>query len=562
MSITTDAFAPAGPFDPDVPAAYWKNLGDRDFAAGNLRGAAAHYEQALRLRPDFGLARHNLGIVWQHLGEWARAERCFQQAICLMPACAAAYNGLGSALKEQGDRARALAALKIAVELDPANPVFAYNLGTTLHEGGELDKAAHYYRQALRLNPGYADASNNLATALKEQGSLDEAIARLQDTLELRPDHAAAYYSLSDFAAAGRYQFAPDHIEGMKNILSCGQSTPAEQSLCGFALGTALNQQGSYDEAFRHYQQANDLRKRLLKERGIAFDAQSHGAMVDRMIAQYDRSYFAGTKGWGRESELPVFIIGMPRSGSTLVEQILASHPRVFGAGEIGEIRPFIAQLAPEANAHAAPLPPDRRAAEMWADAYLQRLAGLGLGASRVTVKTLQNFLHLGIIATLFPRARIVHCRRDSLDVCLSCYFTNFQINDFSWSLEDIGAYYRAYEKLMAHWTQALPMRIHEVCYEDLVHDQETVSRKLLDFCGVEWNESCLEFFNTSRVVHTASKIQVRKPISAQAIGRWMHYRAHLEPLFKALGLPVERKAAHAYPVEAGFGEPANVPNL
>src|SRR5262249_15369034 len=160
----------------------------------------------------------------------------------------------------------------------------------------------------------------------------------------------------------------------------------------------------------------------------------------------------------------------------------------------------------------------------------------LGRGAARVTIKTLGNFALLGLIATLFPRARIIHCRRDPLDVCLSCYFQDFQKIVFAWSLDDIGAYYRAYEKIMAHWASVLPSQIHEVSYETLVHGQEQVTRGLLAFCGLDWDERCLAFFNTRRVVRTASTVQVRKPISTQAIGRWKHYRGHLGRLFGALG--------------------------
>ncbi len=170
---------------------------------------------------------------------------------------------------------------------------------------------------------------------------------------------------------------------------------------------------------------------------------------------------------------------------------------------------------------------------------YIRYLTRLGQGAGRVTAKTLENVLHLGVIATLFPRARIIHCRRDPLDICVSCYFQNFREIEFAWSLEDIGAYYRSYEKVMAHWAGVLPLPIHEVVYEDLIHNQETVTRDLLAFCELDWDDHCLDFFKTRRVVRTASSVQVRKPVSAKAIGRWKHYRAHLGPLFKALGRSV-----------------------
>jgi tetratricopeptide (TPR) repeat protein len=524
-------------------ASAWKSLADMHVAVGNLRAGVANYEEAIRLRPDFAIAHDLLGITWQHLGEWGRAVLCHRQAIRLSPSLAPAHNNLGNALKGQGKWAEALEAFEQAHRLEPARPQFAFNLGVTLHEQGDLDRAALYYREALRLQPEYADASSNLATVFKEQGLFDEAIAQFQETLKLQPDHALAYYNLGKFAAEGRYSFAPEELDRIKAFLASGRCSAPEGSLCCFAVAMVLDKQGSYDEAFSYYQQANDLKKRLLEEQNIVFDAHRHEALIDRIIATYDRTYFDRVKGWGVAVDLPVFIVGMPRSGSTLVEQILASHPRVFGAGEIGEVPRFISQLAAQISSLStegkeAPLDDQNAARDQAAD-YVQRIAALGKGAARVTIKTLDNFLHLGLIATLLPRARIIHCRRDPLDICLSCYFQSFQ-SDFAWSLEDIGAYYRAYERLMAHWASVLPVAIYDLGYEDLIHDQETVTRKLLAYCGLDWDERCLDFFKTRRAVQTASAVQVRKPISAKAIGRWRHYRSHLGPLLRALGRSIE----------------------
>jgi hypothetical protein len=187
----------------------------------------------------------------------------------------------------------------------------------------------------------------------------------------------------------------------------------------------------------------------------------------------------------------------------------------------------------------------------------LQRTQLLGKGAARVVFKNLENFLHLGVIATLLPGARIIHCRRDPLDVCLSCYFQNFTHISFAWSLDDIGAYHRSYEKLMAHWQSVLPLEIHEIRYEDLVQDQEGVTRNLLTFCSLDWDERCLSYFKTRRAVRTASALQVRKPIFTSAVGRWKLYRSHLGPLFSALGMPAP--SAESAPVEAAGALPPPV---
>jgi tetratricopeptide (TPR) repeat protein len=513
-------------------AAAWHDLGDVHFAAGDAAAAAANYEQALRLRPDWGLAYNSLGVALQSLGRWSRAEECHRQALHLLPESPQVHNDLANALKAQQKMDEAATGFAEALRLEPENPKLAYNLGTTLQEMGRHDQAVGYYRQALARRPDNPDASNNLATALKELGLFEECAAQLLRTLKLQPDHALAYYNLSELAAAGAYQFTPEQLRRVQARAESERLPELERSLCAFAAAAVLNKQGDFDQAFRYYQRANDLRHDLLVRHNVAFDAASHAARVDRIIATYDRPYFERVQNWGTDTDLPIFIVGMPRSGSTLVEQILASHPQVFGGGEIGEID--IAPWAPAAGT-AAPVLPDRQAAQDMAAAYLQGVAALSGESARATIKNLENFLHLGVIATLFPRARIIHCRRDPLDLCLSCYFQNFQQVHWACRLDDIAAYYRSYEKIMAHWSRILPMPILNVRYEDLIQHQEAVTRELLAWCGLKWDEHCLSFWKTRRVVRTASTVQVRQPISEHAIGRWRHYRKHLGPLIAAL---------------------------
>ena len=273
-------------------------------------------------------------------------------AVRLLPLSAEAFANLGTSLKGQGKLPEAADAYREALRLEPDRPELAYNLGTTLHESGELDQAIEYYRMALQLKPAFPQASNNLATALKEQGCLEDAVAQFRATLQLEPDHVLAYYNLSELAAGGRYNFTVDELARVEGLLASPQCSAFERSLCGFTLGSVRAKQGKYEEAFGYYQQANKLRKGLVREHGPCFDAAAHQALVDRITAGHDQAYFQRVQDWGTNTDLPVFIIGMPRSGSTLVEQILASHPRVFGAGELGEIPRFIARLAEESEAH------------------------------------------------------------------------------------------------------------------------------------------------------------------------------------------------------------------
>jgi tetratricopeptide (TPR) repeat protein len=522
-----------------INAQTWVNLGDARLEGGEYKKCVDDFEAALRLRPDLHEAFNNLGVALQHLGDLERSVACFRRATELNPANAEIFNNLGNALAKVGNHVDAVKAFEHGMHLDPQKAEIAYNMGTSLHKQGEVDQAIAFYRQALRLKPDYADASNNLATALKESGSLEEAIAQFRETIRLLPFHALSHYNLSEMVATGHYSFPPEEIEKIKEFLATGRCPSMARSLFCFTLATVYHQQGAYDQAFTYYQEANDLRKRNLVENKLAFDGAKYRATIDRVVAAYDRNYFQKVKSWGLDTEQPIFIIGMPRSGSTLVEQILASHPRVFGAGELGDIPQLNSKLADKSNALlcTSPVLTDERTVRELATAYHERIVELGKGSDRVTIKTLENFLHLGVIATFFPRARIIHCRRDSIDVCLSCYFQNFHDLDFSWDLEDIAAYYVSYARLMDHWSKVLPVRIHEVYYEELVNNQEAVTRALLKFCGIEWNDCCLSFYETRRVVRTASSVQVRKPVSKGAIGRWKKYQTHLGPLFKALGL-------------------------
>ncbi len=382
------------------------NLGNCLKNDGQAAEAVRSYQQALRLKPNHIQALNNLGIVHKDQGEFDQAIVYYRQALALDANFANTHNNLGDALNKLGRRPEAIHAFQAALLLEPGRADFVYNLAVCLHEHGELDQAVSQYRRALRLKPDMADALNNLGKAFKEQGLLEEAIAQFRHTLRLEPLHAFALYNLSELAGTGHYRFPPEQIASLKSCVAAGHGSPAERSLFSFTLATVLQRAGANDEAFAHYRTANDLRRSLLQERKQAFDAEKHEALARRITHTFDRSYFQQTAGWGLDTESPVFIVGMPRSGSTLVEQILASHPQVFGAGECGHISRLITELASQSRTelHERATLPDRQQAQALAHEYHQVMARLGKGASVVTDKTLDNFLHLGVIATLFPR--------------------------------------------------------------------------------------------------------------------------------------------------------------
>lgn len=324
-------------------------------------------------------------------------------------------------------------------------------------------------------------------------------------------------------------------------------SAPSQRVAAGYALGALLDKAGDYDAAFSRIATAN----RLTRDHQIAerkgFDRDAFQRQVDRLIAYYTPESFAVSRDWGDPSDLPVFIVGMPRSGTTLTEQIAASHPRVFGAGERRDIG-RIGKLLEADGAVAGPASWDPAVVRREAVAHLDRLRAVAGGAARVTDKMPDNVLWLGAIAMLFPRARIILCRRDLRDVCLSCHFQSFN-QGLAWTndLDDCAARAIEVERLIRHWRAVLPLAMLELSYEALVADLEGESRRLIDFIGLPWDPSCLEFHTTERQVMTASLWQVRQPLYASSVGRWRHYRHQLAPLIARLAevLPDEPDISH-----------------
>jgi hypothetical protein len=303
-----------------------------------------------------------------------------------------------------------------------------------------------------------------------------------------------------------------------------------------FALGKVYDRAGEYATAFDHYRTANDLKAEV-----VSYDRAAAERFVDQIIATCNEAFFERFAGIGNPSDRPIFIVGMPRSGTTLTEQILASHPRVAAGGELSEISQLVRRLA-QRRGRPTPigqtlqlLAPDD--GEALGGLYLRALAEIDTEADRVTDKMPGNFNHLGLMAVLFPQASFIHCRRHPLDTCLSCYFQNFTNGQFfSYRLEDLGHSYRQYRRLIDHWQRVLPQPLQEARYEDVVEDLPARARELVAHCDLEWDERCLAFHRTERVVQTASKLQVRQPIYRSSLARWQRYEPFLGPLKESLG--------------------------
>jgi len=557
---------------------FHSNLAAVYLALGRLVEAEAHCREALRLNPNLPDAYCNLGIALRRRGLLAEAVKALREALRLRPDHADALRHLRELTatpQMPGKLAEVLARLQERVRLDPANPQLWYdlgmvllaggqpgpaaqhlleairlkpdsldactNLGTARQQLGQADEAVRCYRSALRINPAHVPARTLLGYALKSQGRTDEARAELLEAVRLAPNDSQALYFLSELAVAGAYRFPDEEVQRLRELAAWPDLPIDDQCRLHFALAQLLDRAGAYDEAFAHCRRANDLRQEIDRRCGNVHDPAAQSLFADRQIAAFNPAYFERVRHFGSDSELPIFVVGMLRSGTTLAEQILASHPRAHGAGELRDIGHLVGTLAqrlggleeyPNCLARL-----DATTTRALAEEYLQHLRQVGGTAVRVVDKFPTNFLYLGLIATLFPRARIVHCRRNPVDTCLSCYFQNFgDPLPFKLDLAHLGHYYREYERLMAHWIRVLPLSIFELRYEELTADQEGVSRRLLAFCGLDWDARCLRFNETARAVQTASALQVRRPMYRSSVGRWRHYEAHLQPLLQALG--------------------------
>jgi tetratricopeptide (TPR) repeat protein len=568
--LITQALAAGGPHP-----VFHSNLSAIYLALRRFDEAAAQAGAAVRLNPALADAHNNLGVALRELGRLAEAEAALRAALSRNPGHADARSNLGATLHRQERLPEALAVLREAVRLAPRHAQSRNDLGGVLLARGEAEEAAGHLREALRLDPALSDAHNNLGVALRDLGRIDEALDHFREVLRLRPDSPAAHnnigftleaqghprealtefqealrlepndsmalLALSALSLADHYDFSEDELGRLEALAARPDLPDDERARVHFALARARDRAGEYSEAFAHYRRGNELRRHLAALAGFTYDPAAHHRLVDQLSAFFTPGWFQHARPFGSDSELPVFVVGMMRSGTTLAEQILASHPRVFGAGELSEIGRLVGALPgllPGGRAYPECLAAlDAPTAHGLGERLLRRLRDIGGAAVRVIDKQPFNFQHLGLIATLFPRARVIHCRRDPIDTCLSCFVQFFgKPHPFALDLAHLGHYYREYERLMDHWRRVLPLPLFELHYEELTADQEAVSRRLVEFCGLDWDERCLRFHETQRPVRTASTLQVRRPMYRSSVGRWKRYEAHLGPLLEALG--------------------------
>jgi len=495
--------------------------GNKSFERGAHSEAAALFEEAVALDSSLAEALNNLGSSLSFLGRYDEAEQYFRQAIAIKPNYSDAHGNLGNFLRLKADLVAAEVSLRRALKLRPTFTEARINLGLTLTFLGRLRDARACFAKVLKAAPRNTQALFGIGQVTALEGRFEEAETTFKRIVDIDPKMTSAWASL-----AGTRKMTNADGEWFKNAekLAASDVHPLDEANLRFAVGKYFDDIGNFAPAFQNFKRGNEL----LKTAAGDYDRKGRSRLIDELIRVYTKEEISKIQIPGSASSKPVFVVGMPRSGTSLAEQIIASHPAAYGAGELHF---WAALIAKEAGLTRGILSEPARAKV--AEEYLRILEASSANASRVIDKAPVNSDFLGLIYSVFPNARVIYMQRDPIDTCLSCYFQQFLLGlDFTFDLSDLAHYYREHRRMMVHWRKVLPPGfILDVPYEELVSDQETWSRKMLDFIGLEWNPRVLEFHTNQRQVVTASAWQVRQKIYRSSVARWRNYEQFIGPL-------------------------------
>jgi tetratricopeptide (TPR) repeat protein len=511
------------------------NLGGALRALGRPGEAVESYRRALLLSPDYAQAHNNLGNALRDLGQLEDAVASYRRALELKADLVEGHVNLGNALRDLDRFDEALASLRRVVELDPHQAQAHRDLGDVLRALDRPDEAAEAYRRALELRPDDAQAHDELGRALREAGRFDEARGAFERAVALEPTLTSAYRALANGTVIRPGDPLLTSMEALERDGGTLSSDQSSELL--FALAKAYGDMDRDDDAFAKLLEANRLRRASMR-----YDEADARARFELLRQVFTPELLSEKAACGSTSILPIFIVGFPRSGTSLIEQILASHPDVHGAGELSSVARLAADPIP-VSGKQVPFPDYLRllSAEDFrrlGERCVARLRHVAPAALRVTDKLPEHYAFVGFIRLILPNAKIVHVRRDAMDTCVSCFARYFGSDlDYVYDLGELGRRYAMYAELMEHWRKVLPAgAMLEVHYEQIVEGPESQIRRMLDYCGLPWSDRCLAFHETKRAVRTASVMQVRRPIYRSSLQRWRRYEKHLGPLIEALG--------------------------
>lgn len=525
---------------PDLPAAH-NNLGNALRALTRWQAAREAYAEAIRLQPDLAVAYSSLGLTLQFDGQIDAGLPYFRRAVELAPDSVSALRLMATALHCAEEGAAAIPYCERRVQIEPDSPDAYCDLGWACHAAQLTHLAEAAYRRALELQPDHLDACLNLGALQAEQGALADAEAtyRLAEV-----QHRDSSSPLARRALLVRGKLSDDDRDRLRfHLYGLLGSVPRME--CLFALAQVADARGDFAEAAACLGPANELAEQHRRRLGLTYDRDEHSRYVDQLMAGFTPELFERLTDAGDSTSQPVFVFGMPRSGTTLVEQILSSHSQVHGAGELSLVRQAMDSFPLESQDPAIFLTSlrelDATRVQELAQAYrscvqaLLSRQGHGTSALRIVDKLPDNYLYLGLIALMFPKATLIHVQRDLRDVAVSCWQNQFRSIRWADVEENLARRCLDYQRLMQHWYSVLPCTIHNVSYEELVGNFEVESRRLLTACGLEWEPACRQFHQSARTVRTASFTQVRQPLYRSSLGRWKSYVPYLSTLFELL---------------------------
>ncbi|MDA9057869.1 tetratricopeptide repeat protein [Candidatus Thioglobus sp.] len=491
--------------------------------AGLMQFDAAinNYKKALKIKPDYADAHNNMGNALKDKGDLEAAIQSYKQALKIKPDYAQAYSNMGIALKGKGDLNAAISSYKQALKIKPDYAEAYNNMGSALNDKGDLEAAIENYKQALKIKPDYAQAYNNMGIALKDKGDLEAAIESYKQVLKIKPDFAEAYRNLSNIH---RYKEHDEYFLKMQSL--CQSSSVSDEQRChlNFALSKASEDLNEVSQSFNYLKIGNELRKKIL-----SYDIKQD---IER-FSQLKKSYPSiALQSVVESGDLkPIFILGMPRSGTTLVEQIVSSHSEVTGAGELSYVSKFGVPIAGGA------IKPNTKMILEFRQRYIEAIKKRSDGRSIVTDKMPQNFLYVGLIFSAFPDAKVIHVNRDPAATCWSNYKHYFidKALGYCYDLDDTVTYFGLYTDLMQFWLSHYGDRIYNLNYDDLTINQDDETRKLIEYLELEWENDCLSPQHNKRSVRTVSQQQVRQKVYQGSSQQWRKFEPYLNGAFDQL---------------------------
>ena len=513
---------------PNVPLLF-NILGACYKAQGLLEASAKMFETAINLKPDYAEAYFNLAVILRGLGKLDSSVEGYKKAIKILPNYPDAHNNLGNSLKDLGNVIDAIESYEWAVAYKSDFFQAFTNLGIAQSLNGQSDLAVESYEKALKINPNFLDAHFNLGIVLKELGNKEKAMNCFENVLKINPEHAEAHRNLG---VIKKYIKNDPQIVKMESLLSNNILTNEDKISLNFALAKAYEDLEESDKQFEFLNTGNQLKKDELNY-SIEID-QERFSVLKKLFST--RPKILNKSAYKLSSVRPIFILGMPRSGTSLVEQIISSHQEVYGAGELESLSKSIWSVQPQdINDDSYKL--SKKSFLSIREEYFKSLQSLNASENVITDKMPANFRYIGFIMSAFPEAKIVHLKRDARATCWSIYKFLFDTggNGFSFDQKDLASYYALYEDIMNFWHKLYPNQIYDISYEALTTDQEEETRKLLEYCELDWDENCLNFQDNKRAVKTVSSLQVRQKIYQGSSDVWKKYEANLKPLLKGL---------------------------